>query len=418
MQNNNRRSGFNDSRSSRSRRKSFNKGNQRFNSSRNGNSRFKPKGRKGPQEMKPDFDLFIKKAKEVKIEKYVPTHTFETLGLDSLLVNNLKQKNIVTPTPIQDQAIPHLLEKKDIIGIANTGTGKTAAFLLPLIHHTMQNMGERTMILAPTRELAMQIQDELNRIAKNSRIRSVLVVGGMPQYRQVQNLRKKHQFVIGTTGRTLDLTNQGHIKLDGFNALVLDEMDQMLDMGFLPDIKKILAASKDDKHLLFFSATLDKRIETIAKDILDEPVHVSVKTGQTTDNVEQDVVRHKFDDDKLEILHGLLEEHNIDKAIVFENTKHSVKKIEQKLSKRGHRIVAIHGNKTQSQRKRALEAFKAGKSNILVATNVAARGLDIPNVSHVYNYSLPQSREDYVHRIGRTGRAGNKGFAFTFVPVK
>ena len=195
-------------------------------------------------------------------------------------------------------------------------------------------------------------------------------------------------------------------------------MDQMLDMGFLPDIETILAASKAEKHLLFFSATMDKRIETIAKKLLLDPVHVSVKTGTTTDNVEQDVVMHEADDDKLEILHNLIVEHKVDKAIVFENTKHSVKKIEQRLYEKGHKVVALHGNKTQAQRKRALDDFKRGHYNILLATNVAARGLDIPNVSHVYNFSLPQSREDYIHRIGRTGRAGKKGFAFTFVPKK
>ena len=367
--------------------------------------------------MKPDFDLFIKKAKPVTIEEYTPTNTFATMGLEPILVRNLEAKNITIPTPIQDQAIVELLQGKDMIGIANTGTGKTAAFLLPLIHHTLQDMSRKTLVLAPTRELALQIQDELNRIGKNTNIRSVLVVGGMPAYRQIQNLRKKHQFVIGTTGRTHDLAGQGYINFGEFDRIVLDEMDQMLDMGFLPDIKRIMQETKDDKHLLFFSATMDKRIQTIAREMLKDPVHISVKTGTTTDNVEQDVIRHGFEDDKLEILHSLLHEHQVEKAIVFENTKHSVKKIEKKLADKGHKVVAIHGNKTQSQRQRALRDFKSGKATIMLATNVAARGLDIPNVSHVYNYSLPQSREDYIHRIGRAGRAGKQGFAFTFVPT-
>ena len=366
--------------------------------------------------MQPDFDLFVKKAKPVTVEEYQPTHTFATFGLDPLLVNTLRGRGYETPTPIQDQAIPHLLDERDVIGIANTGTGKTAAFLLPLLHHTLANMQKSTLILAPTRELAMQIQDELRLLAKNTNIRSTLVVGGMPVGRQIANLKRRQQFVVGTTGRTLDLANRKFIDLGAFDTLVLDEMDQMLDMGFLPDIQKILRASSANKHLLFFSATMDKRIEKIAREMLQDPVHVSVKTGVTTDNVEQDVVRHQAGEDKLDILHNLLLEHNPEKAIVFDNMKHAVKNLERKLQNLGHKAVSIHGNKSQGQRKRALEDFKKGRANILIATNVAARGLDIPNVSHVYNFSLPQSREDYIHRIGRTGRAGSTGHAFTFVP--
>ena len=366
--------------------------------------------------MQPDFDLFVKKAKPVTIEEYQPTHRFDTFGLDPLLVNTLSAKGYEIPTPIQDQAIPDLLEGRDMIGIANTGTGKTAAFLLPLLHQTLANMSKQTLILAPTRELAMQIQDELRTLAKNTRIRSTLVVGGMPVGRQISNLKRKQQFVVGTTGRTLDLANQKFINFAAFDTLVLDEMDQMLDMGFLPDIQKILRASGANKHLLFFSATMDKRIEKIAREMLQDPVHVSVKTGTTTDNVEQDVVRHGEGDSKLDILHELLLEHQPEKAIIFDNMKHAVKNLERKLNNLGHKAVSIHGNKSQGQRKRALEDFKKGRANILVATNVAARGLDIPKVSHVYNFSLPQSREDYIHRIGRTGRAGQTGHAYTFVP--
>lgn len=373
-------------------------------------------GRKGAQEMRPDFKLFIKKAKNVKQEVYKPQHTFNELGLHGHLVGILDRKKFTNPTPIQDQAIPHLMKGKDLIGIANTGTGKTAAFLLPLIHQNLNNRKKKALILAPTRELAMQIEDEIKIFTAGTRIRSALVVGGMPMYRQIKRVRQHPNFIVGTTGRTLDLVNQKVIKLDEFDTIVLDEMDQMLDMGFLPDIEKILSGSKEDKHLLFFSATLDKRIEKIAFDILRDPIHISVKTGQTTDNVEQDVVMHSRTDDKFPILEKMLSEEDIIRAIVFENTKHSVKKIEEKLRRKGHKVVAIHGNKTQGQRKRALTDFKKGRANIMLATNVAARGLDIPNVSHVFNYSLPQSREDYIHRIGRTGRAGSRGYAFTFVP--
>ncbi|NJK70855.1 MAG: DEAD/DEAH box helicase [Thermales bacterium] len=217
------------------------------------------------------------------------------------------------------------------------------------------------MILAPTRELAMQIEDEIKELAKNTSITSTIVVGGMPIYRQIERLRKPKHFIVGTTGRTLDLVNQNKIKLDSFDTIVLDEMDQMLDMGFLPDIKKILAGVRDNRHLLFFSATLDKNIESIAKEMLVDPVHISVKTGQTTDNVEQNVVRHTPEQDKFELLLDKLNEEGVSRAIIFDNTKHSVKKIEQKLLDKGHKVVAIHGNKTQSQRKKALDAFKMVK---------------------------------------------------------
>ncbi|NJS41465.1 DEAD/DEAH box helicase [Candidatus Gracilibacteria bacterium] len=237
----------------------FQRNKKRYSSNRAGgfgNHRNRPQGgrggRQGPQEMKPDFDLFIKKAKLVNEEVFVPKYKFDQFGLDSRLVDNLAKRNFTDPTPIQDEVIPHLLKTKDIIGIANTGTGKTAAFLLPLLHQTLKNFEKRVLILAPTRELAMQIEDEIKELAKNTSITSTIVVGGMPIYRQIERLRKPKHFIVGTTGRTLDLVNQNKIKLDSFDTIVLDEMDQMLDMGFLPDNQKILAGVRDNRHLLFF----------------------------------------------------------------------------------------------------------------------------------------------------------------------
>jgi ATP-dependent RNA helicase RhlE len=366
--------------------------------------------------MKPDFDLFIKKAKPTTVEEYKAKMTFVEHGLHDTLLDAVHAKSYFTPTPIQDKAIPHLLAGKDLIGIANTGTGKTAAFLLPLIHQTLGNMDRKVLILAPTRELAMQIEDEVKDLTQGTRISSTLVVGGMPITRQIESLKKPRHYIVGTTGRTLDLISQRKIDLKTFDAIVLDEMDQMLDMGFLKDIHKILAGSKPNRHLLFFSATMDKNIEKVAFELLTNPVQVSVVMGQTTDNVEQDVIEYGPNEDKIAILADMLESKEVTKALVFENTKHGVKKIEKTLLAKGLSVVAIHGNKNQNQRKKALEDFKTGRVNILLATNVAARGLDIPQVSHVFNISLPQSREDYIHRIGRTGRAGNTGFAFTFVP--
>ena len=371
---------------------------------------------RGNMTMKPDFDLFIKKAKPVTIEEYKAKQSFVEHGLHENIIQALHAKNYTTPTPIQDKAIPHLLAGRDLIGIANTGTGKTAAFLLPLIHQTLSDMDRKVLILAPTRELAMQIEDEIKGLTQHSRILSTLVVGGMPINKQIENLRKPRHYIVGTTGRTLDLINQRKIDLRSFDAIVLDEMDQMLDMGFLKDIHKILAGSKKDRHLLFFSATMDKNIEKVAYELLTDPVQVSVKIGVTTDNVEQDVIEYGEKDDKIAMLADRLQQPEVTKALIFENTKHGVKKIEKTLLAMGIDVVAIHGNKNQNQRKKALEDFKSGRVNVLLATNVAARGLDIPQVSHVFNITLPQSREDYIHRIGRTGRAGNTGYAFTFVP--
>lgn len=374
------------------------------------------KSGRGNMTMKPDFDLFIKKAKPTTIEEYKAKLSFVEHGLHENLIGALHAKNYVTPTPIQDKVIPHLLAGRDLIGIANTGTGKTAAFLLPLIHKTLSKMDRRVLILAPTRELALQIEGEIKGLTQNSKILSTIVVGGMPITRQIESLKKARHFIVGTTGRTLDLISQRKIDLSTFDAIVLDEMDQMLDMGFLKDIKKILAGSKKNRHLLFFSATMDKNIEKVAFELLTDPIQVSVVMGQTTDNVEQDVIEYGPNEDKIAILADMLESKEVTKALVFENTKHGVKKIEKTLLAKGISVVAIHGNKNQNQRQKALDDFKTGRVNILLATNVAARGLDIPQVSHVFNISLPQSREDYIHRIGRTGRAGNTGYAFTFVP--
>ncbi len=377
-----------------------------------------PKPSNKQKTMEPDFDLFVKKAKPVKMESYTAKKTFAEHGLHRSIIQALDEKSYINPTPIQDQAIPHLLEGRDIIGIANTGTGKTAAFVLPLIHKLLNGSENRVLILAPTRELAMQIEQEIKDFSYKTFISSVLIVGGVSVKPQIASLKKEKHFIVGTPGRVLDLVKQGSIKLQTINTVVLDEMDRMLDMGFVKDIKNILSLAHKKKQLLFFSATLGKEIEKIANELLYNPVHVSVKSGQTTDNVEQDVIRYRASDNKIDILAKQLQNPDVTKALIFENTKHGVDKIQKNLKILGIESVAIHGNKNQSQRNRALDAFKEGSVNVLIASNVAARGLDIPEVSHVYNYSLPQSREDYVHRIGRTGRAGNTGYAYTFVEEK
>jgi len=264
----------------------------------------------------------------------------------------------------------------------------------------------------------MQIQKELKTFTyANNRIHSSLIIGGENIERQIDSLSKKRHFIIATTGRGLDLLEKGKLRIKEVDTIVLDEMDQMLDMGFIKDIQKILARASNVKHMLFFSATMTRDIEKVANGLLKNPVTVSVVQGKTTDNVEQDVIEVKEGENKFEKLVELLSRPEVEKSIVFENTKHGASKLEKELVKRGFRAIAIHGNKSQNQRIRALDSFKASEVDILIATNVAARGLDIPLVSHVINYTLPNSTEDYIHRIGRTGRAGEIGHAYTFVPI-
>jgi ATP-dependent RNA helicase RhlE len=384
----------------------------------------KPISERGPRPvrvqkyMEIDYNILVKKAIPQAIEDYTPTKNFKEHGLDPKILTSLEIKGYTQPTPIQDKAIPHIMESKDILGIANTGTGKTAAFLLPLIHQVYENPYKRILILAPTRELTAQIYDELQTFIGDSGIRSVTIVGGESMDRQIKALKKPMNFIISTTGRGLDLIEQKHIKIREIDTIVLDEMDQMLDMGFIKDIQKILKQAVSARHLLFFSATTTPEIKKLAMSMLTNPVSVSVIRGQTADNVNQDVIEIREGDNKIEKLCELLSRAEVEKSIVFENTKHGASRIEKELNKRGFKSLAIHGNKTQGQRTRALDAFKAADIDILIATNVAARGLDIPLVSHVINFSLPQSKEDYIHRIGRTGRAGEVGQAWTFVPVE
>lgn len=362
-----------------------------------------------------DYNILIKEAKPVAITDYTPSKTFAEHGLSDHLVQSLTAKGYTQPTPIQDQIMGHIMGRKDVIGIANTGTGKTAAFLLPLIDQVYNDLNKSILVLAPTRELAGQIYTELKSFVNHSSVSSTLVVGGVGPQTQINSLRKHKNFIISTTGRGLDLINQGFFPIGTVDTIVLDEMDQMLDMGFISDIRKILGMAKNCRHLLFFSATTSPSINKIAGELLTNPVTVSVVQGQTSDNVNQDVITVGPDDNKFDMLCELLQKPEVSKAIVFENTKHGSARIERELVKRGFKALAIHGNKNQNQRTRALDAFKQGHINVLIATNVAARGLDIPQVSHVINYSLPQSKEDYTHRIGRTGRAGEVGQAYTFI---
>ncbi|MHB8860170.1 MAG: DEAD/DEAH box helicase [Minisyncoccota bacterium] len=346
---------------------------------------------------------------------FVPEHKFSDFDINPHLKANILAHGYDLPTPIQDKSIPHALLGQDVVGLAATGTGKTAAFLIPLIDKVMKQKGERVLIMAPTRELAVQIEQELAGFAKGLGFRGMVAVGGANIGPQISQLRHDPAFVIGTPGRLKDLMERRVLDLTGFGTVVLDEADRMLDMGFIEDMRMILAKMRKERHTLFFSATMSKDIERLIGDFLSNPVIISVKTRDTAANVDQDVVRIPRGADKFEVLVDLLSNREFSKVLIFGRTKFGVEKIAKDLSRRHIHAESIHGNKTYGARIRALEAFKTGKVTALVATDVAARGLDIPAVTHVINYDLPSTYEDYVHRIGRTGRAALKGKALTFV---
>jgi ATP-dependent RNA helicase RhlE len=380
-----------------------------------GGNRFGGGGRGGFSGSRIDINKFINKATPAtQEEKYQSTHTFADFAIDEKLKQNIISKGYIDPLPIQDQAIPQLLEGKDMIGIANTGTGKTAAFLIPLINKIIKNRNERVLIIAPTRELAEQIESELTSMTAGLGIYSALCIGGMSMGRQISNLRRSPHFVIGTPGRLKDMTNRRFIYLDKFTNVVLDEVDRMFDMGFMKDIKFLLDPLPKTRQSLFFSATITPDIERLINQYSTNPVKVTVKTRETAASVDQDIVRISGQI-KIQVLHDLLIKEDFTKILIFGRTKHGVHKLSEELQVRGFKAESIHGDKSQSQRQRVLKQFKVDEINILVATDVAARGLDIPNVSHVINYELPQTYEDYVHRIGRTGRANQTGKALTFV---
>jgi superfamily II DNA/RNA helicase len=361
------------------------------------------------------FSKFINKAVPLAEEvAYVPENKFSDFIIDQRLKENIITKGYVTPTLIQDKTIPQILAGKDVVGIANTGTGKTGAFLIPLIQKVILNKFEKVLVVVPTRELAVQINQELRSFVLNLGIYSTCCVGGVGIGGQIAELRQRNNnFIIGTPGRLKDLINRHFIDLNKFNTIVLDEADRMLDMGFIADMKFIMAKMPTKRHTLFFSATMSKDIEALIKQFLHEPITVSVKTGDTSKNVDQDIVR--VSGDKLGALEELLKKSDFYKVLIFGRTKHGVEKLSKKLIERGFKADSIHGNKPHSKRQRALSAFKDNSVAILVATDVAARGLDIPDVSHVINYDVPATYDDYVHRIGRTGRGNKKGKALTFI---
>ena len=354
--------------------------------------------------------------KAVEQEVYTATHKFTSFGLNDRLARAIVATGLEVPSPIQDQIIPLILQGNDVIGLAQTGTGKTAAFLIPLIEKTLKEYDRQTLVLAPTRELAIQIEAELRKLSKEFRIYSTVCVGGTNIRPQIHALRRKNHFVIATPGRILDLLERGHFEPERVTTVVLDEADRMLDMGFITDIRKILEQTPKERETLFFSATITEDAKKLVNDFLRDPKTVSVKKKDVTDSIAQDVVRHGHHD-KFETLTKLLAEPAFTRVIIFGSMKHSVEKLAKELSAHGIKADSIHGNKSHSQRQRSLNAFKSGQIRVLVATDVAARGIHVDKVSHVINYDLPNTFEDYVHRIGRTGRGSANGQALTFIPA-
>lgn len=358
----------------------------------------------------------VNKDESTAVEVIEIKHKFIDFGFDPRLQKNVDARNYKLPTPIQDQSIPVGLSGRDVIGIANTGTGKTAAFLLPLINKMLHDRNEKAIILAPTRELAQQILDELIEFSRGLNLQAVLAIGGASINAQARAIRMPFNFLIGTPGRVIDLFERRLLHLDRFQNVVLDEADRMVDMGFINDMKLILGKVAKNRQSYFFTATMENKVEDLIRQFLNSPVKISVKVRDTAKNIEQDIVRVPSDvAGKIAKLAELLRTPEFSKTIVFGRTKHGVEKISKALYNFGIRSDSIHGDKTQAYRQKALNRFKSGEVDVLLATDVAARGLDIKEVSHVINFDLPSNYDDYVHRIGRTGRADKKGMAITFV---
>lgn len=353
------------------------------------------------------------------ILKIQNSNAFEALGISPILAKNLLKAGMNAPKPIQEQAIPAMLADCDILGIAQTGSGKTFAFGLPVLTKIL-SMGDkrrpktaRALILAPTRELAVQIEEAIHMVSKGTHLSTCLVLGGVSRNGQVKRMAQGIDVLIATPGRLMDLVREKNIDLSGTHYLVLDEADRMLDMGFIKDVRQIAKLVDKNRQTALFSATMPSEIEKLAQTLLHDPVHIEVaRQGTTAAEINQ--VLHTVDRrDKKDVLNKLLTNPSLSSVIVFTRTKHGADSVTRNLAKTGYSVAAIHGNKSQNARQKALKGFRDGTVRILVATDIAARGIDVPGISHVINYELPDEAESYVHRIGRTGRNGAHGEAIT-----
>lgn len=374
---------------------------------------FNPK--KGFKPGRIDERLFINKATEkTEVEEYVPKHTFLDFGVNELLAANLIKKGFDKPSPIQDQAIPVALDGKDVIGIASTGTGKTAAFLIPLINKLVSDKNHKILILTPTRELAQQVEEQFIELTRNMKLFSVSCVGGAPISRQIKELELGVHVIVGTPGRVKDLIVRGKINMKYFSSVVLDEADRMLDMGFIDDMREILSLMPETKQGLFFSATFSKDIQLLCRDFLRDPITITIKPRDTSSSVDQDVIRAPRGE-KINMLNEILNQPEAKKVLIFRETKRSVDELADELKSRGINALPLHGDMYNRERERAVRMLTTGQVQAIIATDVAARGIDINDITHVINYDIPSTYDTYVHRIGRTGRAGKRGIALTFI---
>ena len=380
-----------------------------------GFSRFSSRRGK-PKKEKLDIASYINKAVAPRgpQKAYVAENSFADFRLNTALLRGIDEKGYTNPTAIQDKIIPSILQGKDVVGLANTGTGKTAAFLIPIVEKILKRSHDQVLIVAPTRELALQIDKELRGLTRGMRIFSVTCIGGENIRIQIRRLRAKNNFIIGTPGRLIDLLKRGDLTLNGVHTVILDEADRMLDMGFINDIRLLMDYVPQDRQTLCFSATMSSSINKLINDFLKEPSTISVKVAETPENIHQDVIQVR-NLNKIDVLQDLLKGKDFRKVLVFGRTKRGVEKLSHTLKQRGIKAESIHSDKSLGQRKMALLSFKRGSVQILVATDVAARGLDIDNVTHVINYDMPETYDDYIHRIGRTGRGTKRGKALTFI---
>ncbi len=364
-----------------------------------------------------DTRLFEKKALAIEETQYISSRFIKDLPVHQSIIGNLLKKGYNTPTEIQDRCIEPVLNGKDVLGVAQTGTGKTGAFLIPLSHNLLETKPAfQILIISPTRELAVQIEQEFISIAKGLKLYSVCLIGGTSVKSDIAKLRQPSHIVIGTPGRIGDMVRQRALNLKNFSVLVLDEFDRLLDMGFAPEIMRFVDSMYNRKQTVLFSATEDKTQKDLIGKLLNNPLEVRLKNGNSSAaNIDQEIIRVSEGQDKMAILVKMMHDSTFEKVLVFAETKRWVTKVCKNLQKAGIKADEIHGNKSQNYRTKALESFKNKKIQVLVATDVAARGLDIVNVSHVINYQQPQNMDSYIHRIGRTGRAGKMGKAYTFV---
>lgn len=382
---------------------------------RNSGSNNRSGGQRRSQLEGANINIFIKKANQAMPEENITSIRFEDFNISEILKQNILKHGYTQPTQVQSQAIKPILEGRDVIGLASTGTGKTAAFLIPLIDKIFKDRNQKVLIIAPTRELAVQINEELRSFSYGMNIYSALVIGGANMSRQVNDIRRGSNIVISTPGRLKDLIERRVINLLDYANIVLDEVDLMVDIGFVNDVKYFISKMARVRQSLFFSATISPKVQGILQAFVTNPLTISIKKQDTSENVDQDVIKVENPSRKIDQLHDLLIKDGFDKVLIFGRTKHGIEKLNKELEFRGFKTGALHGNKRQSQRRRILDSFKQNQIQILLATDVASRGLDIDNVTHVINYDLPQTYDDYIHRIGRTGRAGKIGTALTFV---